>query len=77
LTGSGTTPVVFIFDRSLDATNWVASSLSFSATPAGTGHVVTITNLSIVDAGWLKLTSIQNANASAVTNLVLKYASKK
>jgi hypothetical protein len=77
LTGSGTSAVVFKFEESLDRTNWVTSSLSVSVTAAGTSTVSGIGTLTVNGVGWLKLVTIENPNANAVTNLTLIAATKR
>jgi hypothetical protein len=69
LTGSGTTAVPTSWSASDDAVNWTTGALAFSVTPAGTTQVTTRTNVTGFQAGWIRLDTIGNANASAITNL--------
>lgn len=76
LTGSGTTAVVFSFDESIDNSVWTSGTQTLSITPAGTTVVTGIKNFSANGVGFLRLSSIANANATAITNLVVKFATK-
>jgi hypothetical protein len=77
LTGSGTSAVVFKFDESLDAATWKPAVISVSVTASGTSTVMALSSSTIDAVGYLRLSSIENPNATAVTNLVLKYATKR
>lgn len=76
LTGSGTSAVVFVFDESIDNSNWESASRTLSVTAAGTSTVSNVGNYTLGGAGYLRLSSVQNPNAAAITNLVLKYSLK-
>lgn len=77
LNGAGTSAVTFIFDRSLDGSNWdTGTTYTLSITANGTNTVTGITNLTVGGVGYLRLKSLGNANASAVTNLTMKYTVK-
>lgn len=76
LTGAGTSAVVFNFDESIDGSNWKTSSRTLSVTPAGTSTVVNLGNYTLGGAAFLRLSSVQNPNSAAITNLVLNYAYK-
>ena len=76
LTGAGTSAVVFNFDESIDNSSWKSNSRTLSVTPAGTTTVVNMGNYTLGGAGFLRLSSVQNPNSAAITNLVLKYSYK-
>lgn len=76
LDGAGTTAVVFTFDESIDGSRWVPSTRTLSVTPAGTTQVSAIQNYTIGASGYLRLKSINNPNASNLTNVVLNYSYK-
>lgn len=70
LTGAGTSAVVFRFSKSVDGTNFIAdASRTISVTAAGTTVVSGISNQLVGAVGYLRLDTIENPNASAVTNL--------
>lgn len=76
LTGAGTTAVVFRLDESVDGSTWESSAHSLSVTPAGTTTVVGVGNVAVNGIGYLRLQTIENPNATSVTNLVFKYGFK-
>jgi hypothetical protein len=78
MTGAGTPNVVFSFSRSADGTNYETTpSLVITNAANGTNTVTSITNLDLGAAGWLKLVSVANTNAStAITNLAVKVSTK-
>lgn len=76
LTGAGTTAVVFRLDESVDGATWESSAYSLSVTPAGTSTVVGVGNIAVNGIGYLRLQTIENPNATSVTNLVFKYGFK-
>ncbi len=69
LNGAGTTAVPTSWSASDDAVNWTTGVLALSVTPAGTTQVTTRTNVTGFQAGWIRLDTVGNANASAITNL--------
>lgn len=77
LTGAGTSPVVLKFDESIDNSNWTVATRSITITPSGTTLVSKMANFTVGAAGYLRLSQIENPNAEAVTNLVIKYAQKE
>lgn len=76
LAGSGTSAVVFTFDESVDASVWKSASTTLSVTANGTNSVNNILKLATEGSGYYRLSSVANPNASAITNLVLKYSYK-
>lgn len=76
LTGAGTSAVVFTFDESLDGTTWVPSTRTLSVTASGTTAVSGLSNYLMGGSGYLRLKSVNNANATAVTNLAIKFSYK-
>lgn len=77
LTGSGTSAVVFVFDISLDGSNWYSSAFTISVTAAGTSTVTKTASQSLGSQPYVRLSSIQNPNASAITNLSLVATMKR
>lgn len=77
LDGAGTTAVTFVLDQSADNANWISGTHSITVTPAGTSTVSVSTNISVGAVGFLRLNQIRNPNASAITNLTFKYATKR
>ena len=75
LMGSGTTAVAFNFDWSGDSSNWV-SYYTASVTPAGTASVTGIWSTNVGPVGYLRLSTIGNPNANAITNLNIKVITK-
>lgn len=79
LAGAGSSAVTAYIGASLDGLNWVTNFATLAVTANGTATVSAITNLSTAafgSIGYLRLDAIQNANASAVTNLTFTYAVK-
>lgn len=76
LTGSGTSASVFVFDKSLDGANWETGAYRLSATANGTSSVTAVTNFQVGAIGYLRLSSIENPNGTAMTNIVVKYSQK-
>jgi hypothetical protein len=77
LQGSGTSAVVFKFDTSLDGTVWQAASFNISITPAGTALVTKVVSTAIGSTPYVRLSSIENPNATAITNLMLNATMKR
>lgn len=78
LTGAGSSTVVFKFDASLDGANWEPAAYSVSAAANGTTAVVKNANFDLGSLPYVRLSSIENPNASsAVTNLVIRYGNKR
>ncbi len=77
LAGSGTSVVGFKIEHSVDGTNFAQSPHTLLLTANGTNTVYALTNFSVVGYGWLNVSSITNPNASAVTNIVVRYGDKK
>jgi hypothetical protein len=77
LTGSGTSAVVLKFDESADNANWTANAVSISVTAAGTATVSKVSNFALGGIGYLRLSTVENPNASAVTNLSITFAQKR
>lgn len=76
LTSSGTTAVVFRFDASANGSDWESGAFSVSVTPAGTTRVTKCGNAAINGIPFLRLGSIENPNANAVTNLTIWFSAK-
>lgn len=77
LGGAGTTAVVLKFDESIDNVNWTAAAVSISITANGTSSVSKVSNFTIGGIGYLRLSSVENPNASAIASLAVKYAQKR
>lgn len=77
LQGAGTSPVGFGYHATIDGatTNTVADTGLF-LTANGTNLVQTNVVLNVGALGYLNLMYLTNGNATAVTNLVIKYAQK-
>lgn len=76
LTGAGTTALVFVLDTSLDNSNWKTSAHRIGLAAAGTTSVTTISNITVGAIGYVRLASVENDNANAVTNLTVIFSSK-
>lgn len=76
LQGSGTTAIPFVVQRSVDGSNW-ADAFTISITPAGTATKTVLTNINTQAIPYWRIYSIQNDNASAITNLVAVYTLKR
>lgn len=77
LQGAGTSAVVFLFEESVDMATWAAvGSISVSVTASSTNQVTDLSNHSIGALPFLRLAEIRNPNASAITNLSIKYSIK-
>lgn len=78
LAGSGSTAVNYLFTGTVDGTNYSSATYAtVSVTPNGTTAVQTITNLDVSGLAAIRLESIQNPNASALTNLQFNVGRKK
>jgi len=74
-TSTGT--VVFNFAQSLDSTSYeTVPQHTVTCTLNGTGAITTCGNFSIPSAGTLKLATIVNTNAMAITNIAIVYRLK-
>lgn len=74
---SSTGTVVFNFAQSLDSTTYESvPQHTVTCTLNGTSAITTVGNLSIPSAGTLKLVSIANTNAMAITNIAIVYRLK-
>ena len=76
LTGAGSSTVVLTFDESVDNSNWDLATRTLSVTANGTTAVTGLSNYTLGGAGYLRLSSVENPNAAAITNLVVKYSYK-
>jgi hypothetical protein len=77
LAGAGTAGVLFTFQAGIDGSNWdTAKTFTLRANGNGTSVNTTITNFTVSGYPYLKLVSIANSNATAVTNLTVKYTIK-
>lgn len=76
LIGAGTSAVVFKFDESVDGTIWDLAAHTISVTASTTNVVTTLAPITLGAIGYLRLTTIENPNATAITNLTLKYVTK-
>jgi len=77
LTGAGTTATVYKFDASLDGVNWETAAYSLTITPAGTTAVTKTANFDLGGLAYIRLSSVENPNANAITNILIKTGSKK
>lgn len=77
LTGAGTSAVVIKFDESNDMLNWKVAARSISVTANGTNTVSNVANFTVGGVGYLRLSQVENPNATAVTNLTVKYSQKR
>ncbi|HNU53252.1 MAG TPA: hypothetical protein PKJ98_20360 [Verrucomicrobiota bacterium] len=76
-TGAGTGTVVYAFAKGLDAsTVETTPSLTLTVPLSGTNAVRLLSEPSLTGCGYLRLVSIQNTNAVAVTNILVKAARK-
>lgn len=77
LQGAGTTACTFAIHESLDGTTYDDTAVqTLSVTPAGSTTVCGVLPISPGAVGYYRLKTIGNPNASAITNLVIKYAFK-
>jgi hypothetical protein len=76
LAGSGTTAVVFKFDESIDGSVWVANAYSISVTANGTNVVANTGKFTLDGMPYLRLQTIEQPNATALTNLTLTIIKK-
>jgi hypothetical protein len=77
LAGAGTAGVLFTFQAGVDGSNWdTAKTFTLRANGNGTAVNTTITNFTVSGYPYLKLVSAANTNATAVTNLTVKYTIK-
>jgi hypothetical protein len=76
LQGAGTSAVVARFDESVDGITWTASTRLMTNTSAGTTLVSKTQTFTVGAVGYIRLASINNSSATAVTNLIVKYAFK-
>ena len=76
LTGAGTSAVVYKIDESADGTNWVTNTRSLSVTANGGTTVVGLTNFTVNSVGYLRWNVIEQPNANALTNHVVRVWTK-
>jgi hypothetical protein len=76
LTEAGTSTVVFKFDESVDGSTWKIASRNISVAANGTTTVGTVLNITDAGGNFFRLSQIENPNTGALTNIVVKYASK-
>jgi hypothetical protein len=77
LNGAGTSLVTFVFEPSVDGSVFdVAPLFTLQGAAAGTATVGISTNIDIGGYNYLRIKTMQNTNATSVTNLVLKYTIK-
>ena len=70
LHGAGTTAINYIYTKTADGSNYTtANTGSFTVTPTGTLTVNTIVSIDATGLKGIKLTEIDNPNATALTNL--------
>lgn len=69
LNGSGTSATVWNFDHSADGTNYTTGALALSLSANGTTAVTITTNITVNATGYWRLRTVENPNASAITNL--------
>lgn len=77
LNGAGTSVAIFRFEHSVDGTNYTANAHNLSITANGTTAVSGgPTNLTVGPTGYWRLATVENPNASAITNLVVSAYTK-
>ena len=77
LASTGTSAVVFKFDSSVDGLNWTSAAYSITVTANGTNTVSGASTFAIGGIGHVRLSSIENPNAEAMTGVTVKYARKQ
>lgn len=77
LTGAGTTAIVLKFDSSVDRVKWMTGTHSVTITPAGTSEVTDVENVTIGAIPFLRLSSVENPNSAAATNITVKWVGKR
>lgn len=82
MTGAATSTNAFVFEKSVDGSNWTTTTdsdsyASWSVIQNGTTEVSAIKLISANGVGYLRLKSIANPDASeSVTNLTVRYSLK-
>ena len=78
LAGSGTSPLTLVYYPSQRSTNGYQDTISqkLAVTANGTSTVATNYLLSVGEYGYLSLAYVTNANASALTNLIIQVSQK-
>ncbi len=76
LQGAGTSVVVMRVDRSVDGNTWEAAAHSLSVTMAGTAVATSVTQIACNGTAFYRISSIENPNATALTNILVKYSFK-
>lgn len=76
LQGAGTSAVTYTVARSLDQSNW-QTSFTLAVTAAGTTVVPWGTNVTCGAFPYWKITSLQNGNATALTNHIVYVGTKR
>lgn len=76
LQGAGTSAITYTVKRSLDQSNW-ETAFTAAVTAAGTTVVPWGTNVICGAFPYWKITSVQNANATALTNHVVYVGTKR
>ena len=72
--GTGNTTVVM--DSSADNVTWKVGSHTIVFAMNGTTSVTAVTNMTLGALGYLRLSSIINANTNTLTNIVFKVSTK-
>ncbi len=74
---AGASNVVYTFHRSVDGSTFESTAFA-TITVAGNGTtpVVTVTNLTVAGAGYLRLTSITNGHTAAILTNTISYGVK-
>jgi hypothetical protein len=76
LGGSGTSAVVLKYDASVDNVAWETAAFSQTITANGTNTVYSVDNIATVGYGFIRLSSIENPNASLITELKIMVGQK-
>lgn len=73
---TGTSPTVWTFDESADNSHWTSGTRTITITANGTNVVSGAANFIVGAMPYLRLSGVTNPNASAITNIVVKYVFK-
>lgn len=77
LVSAGTANVTFKFDISADGVLWESNRVTWGVPATGTTTNSILTNIEVGAMCFLRLNTIADGNAAAVTNLILKASQKR